>query len=61
MQYFEWYIRKDDMLWQKVKNQANNLSKIGITDVWLPPAFKSAGGESDAGYGTYDLYDLRRI
>ena len=31
---------------------------IGITDVWLPPAYKCAGGKFDAGYAVYDLYDL---
>ena len=30
----------------------------GITDVWLPPAYKAASGKQDAGYGVYDLYDL---
>jgi len=58
MQYFEWYIRPEEKLWKKVVIEAEELAKIGITDVWLPPAYKAAGGKYDAGYGVYDLYDL---
>lgn len=58
MQYFEWYLRPENKLWQKVIANANYLEAIGITDVWLPPAYKAAGGNQDAGYAAYDLYDL---
>ena len=58
MQYFEWYLKPEDKLWQQVSREAENLKQIGITDVWLPPAYKAAGGKYDAGYATYDLYDL---
>ena len=58
MQYFEWYLKPEDKLWQQVFREAENLRKIGITDVWLPPAYKGAGGKYDAGYSAYDLYDL---
>ena len=58
MQYFEWYLKPEDKLWKKVIENANNISSIGITDVWLPPAYKGAGGKYDAGYSAYDLYDL---
>ncbi len=58
MQYFEWYLKSEDKLWQKVKNEASKLHELGITDVWLPPAYKGAGGRLDAGYSAYDLYDL---
>ena len=58
MQYFEWYLRPEDKLWQKVSQEAKELKKVGITDVWLPPAYKGAGGKFDAGYSAYDLYDL---
>jgi alpha-amylase len=30
----------------------------GFTGVWLPPAYKGAGGGYDVGYGVYDTYDL---
>jgi len=58
MQYFEWYLANDSSLWNKVANDAKHLENIGITDVWLPPAYKGAGGKNDTGYGVYDLYDL---
>ena len=58
MQYFEWYLANDSSLWNKVANDAKHLENIGITHVWLPPAYKGAGGTNDTGYGVYDLYDL---
>ncbi|MES0857770.1 alpha-amylase [Geobacillus sp. G4] len=57
MQYFEWYLPDDGTLWTKVANEANNLSSLGITALWLPPAYKGTS-RSDVGYGVYDLYDL---
>ena len=58
MQYFEWYLPSDSTLWNKVTNDAKHLNSIGITDIWLPPAYKAASGKNDVGYGVYDLYDL---
>ena len=58
MQYFEWYLAGDSSLWNKVANDAKHLENIGITHIWLPPAYKGAGGTNDTGYGVYDLYDL---
>lgn len=58
MQYFEWYLKPDFNLWKKVKEEAHNLSRLGITSLWLPPAYKGAEGKEDVGYGVYDLYDL---
>ncbi|BDU51275.1 alpha-amylase [Haliovirga abyssi] len=58
MQYFHWYYPADGSLWNKVSTEASNLSKMGITALWLPPAYKGAGGASDVGYGVYDMYDL---
>ena len=58
MQFFEWYLPADCTLWDKLRKEATNLKDIGITSVWLPPAYKAAGGVEDAGYGVYDLYDL---
>lgn len=58
MQYFEWYLPSDSTLWNKVTKEAKHLENIGITHVWLPPAYKGAGGKDDVGYGVYDLYDL---
>lgn len=58
MQYFEWYLPSDSTLWNKVTKETKHLENIGITHVWLPPAYKGAGGKDDVGYGVYDLYDL---
>jgi len=58
MQYFEWYLPSDSTLWNKLIKDAKHLENIGITHVWLPPAYKGAGGVNDVGYGVYDLYDL---
>lgn len=58
MQYFEWYLPSDPHLYQKVKADAQHLFDIGVTALWLPPAFKGIGGTQDVGYGVYDLYDL---
>lgn len=58
MQYFEWYLKPEEKLWQQVSREAKKLKEIGITDIWLPPAYKGAGGKFDVGYAVYDLYDL---
>lgn len=58
LQFFEWYLPSDSLFWIKVASEAKYLSNIGISSVWLPPAYKGAGGINDVGYGVYDLYDL---
>ena len=58
MQYFEWYLPANCTLWYNLKKDAIHLKEIGITSVWLPPAYKGAAGVNDVGYGVYDLYDL---
>lgn len=57
MQYFEWDLPDDGTLWNKVKQEAANLAEVGITALWLPPAYKGTSS-ADVGYGVYDLYDL---
>ena len=57
MQYFEWYLPNDGLWWKRCAAKAGNLSELGITDVWLPPAYKGISQE-DVGYGVYDMYDL---
>ena len=57
-QGFEWYLKQEDELWVKIQQQAKHYADIGLTAVWLPPAYKGAGGIYDVGYGAYDLYDL---
>lgn len=58
MQYFEWYMECNQNLWNTLAKDARTLSDIGITALWLPPAYKGIGGKDDVGYGVYDLYDL---
>ena len=57
MQYFEWNLPDNGELWKQLKEDARHLHDIGVTAVWIPPAYKGCGSE-DVGYGTYDLYDL---
>lgn len=58
MQYFEWYLPNNGTHWDKLNSEAANLSNVGITSVWIPPAYKGNSGINDVGYGVYDLYDL---
>ena len=70
MQYFHWYYGNkisDADLWDRVGDEAENLSKLGVTALWLPPPFKAdsynPGGNTvnekySVGYDMYDLYDL---
>ena len=57
MQYFEWYLPNDGFWWKRCAAKADNLRELGITQVWLPPAYKGTS-QADVGYGVYDLYDL---
>ena len=58
MQYFHWYSPADGSLWNQLEKSAKDLAKIGVTSLWLPPAYKATDGDSDAGYAVYDLFDL---
>lgn len=57
MQYFEWNLPNDGSLWNKLKDDAKHLHEIGVTSVWIPPAYK-ADEQQDEGYAVYDLFDL---
>jgi alpha-amylase len=58
MQYFHWYLPSDGSLWNEFAARVEELVEIGITSVWLPPAYKGTAGGYDVGYSVYDLYDL---
>ena len=58
MQWFHWYTDDDGNHWKKLKEEAANLARAGITALWLPPAYKGMNGAKDVGYATYDLFDL---
>lgn len=58
MQYFHWYLPTDGSLWTELKDRVSDLAEVGVTSLWLPPAYKGASGGYDVGYSVYDLYDL---
>ena len=58
LQYFEWDLPADGTLWRRLYADAGYLKDLGITMVWMPPAYKGQGGVNDTGYGVYDMYDL---
>ena len=57
LQMFQWYT-PEGRLWNEVARRATELADLGITDLWLPPSGKGAGGASSVGYDVYDLFDL---
>ena len=57
LQYFEWYLPSNQLLWQRAVREAKDIHKMGFNAVWLPPAFKGQD-KDNVGYGVYDLYDL---
>ena len=58
MQWFHWYSDNDGKHWIRLESECQNLARLGITAVWLPPAYKGMNGMNDTGYATYDLFDL---
>jgi alpha-amylase len=58
IQYFHWYIEPGGLFWKEVAEKAEWLSKLGVTSVWLPPAYKGTSGGYSVGYDVYDLYDF---
>ena len=58
MQYFEWYMDCKQNLWNDITKEAEKLADLGITALWLPPAYKGMGGKDEVGYAVYDVYDL---
>lgn len=57
MQYFEWNLPNDGKFWTRLKEDARHLHEIGVTSVWIPPAYK-ADEQQDEGYAVYDVFDL---
>lgn len=58
LQGFEWYLPADQLHFKRIASLADEFAALGITAVWLPPAYKGTGGRYDVGYGVYDTYDL---
>ncbi|EXJ55086.1 alpha-amylase [Cladophialophora yegresii CBS 114405] len=57
LQFFEWYVPADHQHWQRLLRALPELKKIGIDNIWIPPACKASTPEGN-GYDIYDLYDL---
>ncbi len=67
MQAFYWEMNEGDYknihpgeanLWNLLQSRAEELSYVGITALWLPPASKGMNGQNTVGYDVYDLWDL---
>ncbi|WP_159560766.1 alpha-amylase [Streptococcus halichoeri] len=56
-QAFEWYLKADAKHWKNLQQAIADYQELGVTKMWLPPAFKGTGAD-DVGYGVYDLFDL---
>ena len=50
IQYFEWNLPNDGKHWKRLKDDAKHLSEIGVSGVWIPPAYKGTS-QADVGYG----------
>ena len=58
IQFFHWYYPGGGMLWNDFAKQTPYLSRLGITDAWLPPPCKGGTGTLSVGYDLYDLFDI---
>lgn len=58
LQSFQWYTPGGGRHWREMERRAEEIAAMGITHVWLPPAYKGASGPDSVGYDTYDLFDL---
>lgn len=58
MQCFEWHLPVKNDLWKNIMKDAAKLKALGVSSVWVPPAYKGVSGAQDVGYHVYDLYDL---
>lgn len=58
LQGFEWNVPADQKHWKRLTAELQQYKDIGISNLWIPPACKGAGGTKANGYDIYDLYDL---
>ena len=58
LQAFAWDMAPDASHWRYLAARAQEIADLGVTAIWLPPAYKGHEGINDVGYGVYDLYDL---
>lgn len=45
LQFFHWYYPKEGTLWKELEEKGSETC-MGITSVWLPPAFKAGEGKN---------------
>jgi len=57
-QFFHWYANSPDGWWNHCTREAGRIASLGVSHVYLPPAYKSAYGGLEPGYAVYDLFDL---
>lgn len=57
LQGFEWYTPGGGQHWRWLADNADRLSDMGITAIWIPPPTKGAS-QDGTGYDIYDLWDL---
>ena len=57
-QSFHWYNSLDGKFWVDRIKDVPELKGLGISHVWLPPAYKESQGAKGVGYAVYDLFDL---
>jgi alpha-amylase len=57
LQGFEWNVPADRKHYKRLTAQLPQLTKIGVSNIWLPPGCKASSKEGN-GYDIYDLYDL---
>lgn len=56
-QSFEWHTSGEGNFYNELCEKLDELKKIGVTAIWLPPPFKGTSN-LDTGYSAYDIYDL---
>ena len=48
LQAFEWYLPEDQQHWKRCAAMAESWAALGISGVWLPPAYKGTGKATSA-------------
>lgn len=56
-QSFSWDSPSDGSFYQHLAARAEELARLGVGAVWLPPAMKGSS-DFDVGYTAYDIWDL---
>ncbi|MGV8916104.1 MAG: alpha-amylase [Kaistella sp.] len=58
LQSFHWYTEGNTKLYDHLAESAEYFTELGISAIWMPPAYKANGGGYSVGYDPYDLFDL---